>query len=127
MARQNPNGEIPRHVKEAYERGVQDGRLQAAGGDGGGNIPFGGPCDACAALSRLMGMGLRHVRFTAHDDGKTVFAKAAIATPRWEKHYVLYTGTNWSGPGIYVPGLLRRVDMVCSGDLRPSPDRFDRD
>lgn len=125
MAQTREKAELPRGLKEAYQKGVEDGRRQASLDAGLAYRTGDGTCDACAALIRLMGSGLRHVRLTAHDDGKTVYAKAAIQTFQWERHYVLYTGVNWPSPLDYLSGLLKRVDLVDAGRLRPSPDRYD--
>ena len=124
MPRQSEKGKVPQHVRDAYDRGFADGLRQQALPLGPGLAAPVGPCPACHALSTLATYPLGHIRLSYQDTGKVVYAKAAIRTSQWPKHYVLYTGTNYSSPADHLPGLLDKVEAVYEGRLRPSPDEY---
>lgn len=126
MAPTKEKAEVPRPVREAYQRGFNDGLRQVALDAGLVASPDPRPCNTCAALSQLTADSLRHIRFVAQDGGKTIYAKAGIATPQYPRHYLLYVATGYATPADFVPGLLDKVHAFHEGRLRPSPDTYDR-
>lgn len=122
MATRNDRKSIPPAVREAYQRGFNDGLRQQALALPAGAGPVARPSDALDALSVLTSMALGHIRITSQDAGKVVYAKAALRSEAWPWHYVLYTGTSYPSPASYLSGLLLKLDDVAAGRLRPSPD-----
>lgn len=122
MARQNEKGRVPQAVKDAYQRGFEDGLRQQTFPVVNPSPPGPGTCNACAALSQLTSLGLDHIRIKAEDAGKVVAAKAAIRTAQWPRHYVFYKALHYPSTANYLSGLLGKVEAVARGELRPSPD-----
>jgi hypothetical protein len=116
--------EVPREVKEAYQRGFQDGLRQVAMG-----IPNPAPSPPTAhpALSGLYAMVSRgdgHVRINSNDHGKTTWYKYRYSNGPHEGRYVLYCAKNFALPAEGLIGLQDKTVAVDERRLKTSPDVY---
>lgn len=79
------------------------------------------PYDAVTALLDLCSRGDGWIRIVPHEFGKTVFCKYKFTVLPWHNHYVM-----WRQDGGDITemlwGLLRKVELVDAGELRPIYD-----